>query len=115
MMNDMARWTAPGVAIRSRPAELKTVGDLKLVGDLRAGMLGAIGGVVMILALAAGVAIAVVFAATLAVIMALATALLALSALAWRVRPRSVARRAVVASRRAGHAWVAYGWDRSSR
>ena len=66
----------------------------------------------MILALSVGVAIAVVFAATLAVIMALATALLALSALAWRMRPRSVSRRAVIASRRGGHAWIAYSWAR---
>jgi hypothetical protein len=103
MMNDMARWTAQGVAVRTKPI------------DLRSGMAGAAGGFVMVLALAAGVAIAVVFAATLAVIMALATALLALSALAWRMRPRSVAQRAVVSSRRGGHAWVAYGWDQRDR
>ncbi len=109
MMNDMARWTPQGVAVRRRPVELKSF------GDLRAGMAGAIGGLVMILALATGVAIAVVFAATLAVIMALATALLALSILAWRMRPRSVARRAVIASRRGGHAWIAYSWDRPNR
>ena len=78
-------------------------------------MAGAVGGLVMILALAVATAVAVVFAATLAVIMALATALLALSALAWRVRPRSVARRAMVTTRRGGHAWVAYGWDRPDR
>ena len=103
MMNDMARWTAQGMAMRTRPV------------DLRSGMAGAVGGLVMIVALAVGVAIAVVFAATLAVIMALATALLALSALAWRMRPRSVAQRAVMAARRGGHAWVAYGWDPPNR
>ena len=102
MMNDMARWSAQGVAVRARPRDLKT------------GMAGVVGALVMAVALAAGVAIAVVFAATLAVIMALATALLALSAIAWRVRPRSSAQRAL-AVRRGGHAWVAYSWDRSSR
>ena len=100
MMNDMARWTAKGVAVRSRPS------------DLRSGMAGAVGALVMVLALAAGVAIAVVFAATLAVIMALATVLLALSALAWRMRPRSIAQRAVAPARRGGHAWIVYGLDR---
>ncbi len=109
MMNESVRWTPQGAAVGSRPVGLKPS------GDLRSGMAGAVGGVVMILALAAGVAIAVVFAATLAVIMALATALLALSALAWRMRPRSAPRRALIASRRGGHAWVAYGWDRPHR
>ncbi len=109
MMNDIARWTPHGVAVRVQP------GDLRTGRALRSGMAGAIGGLVMILALAMGLAIAVVFAATLAVIMALATALLALSALAWRMRPRSTVQRAVAASRRGGHAWIAYGWDRPHR
>ena len=103
MMNDMARWTAQGVAVRRKPV------------DLRSGMAGAVGGLITLLALAAGVVIAVVFAATLAVIMALATALLALSALAWRMRPRKVAQRAEIALPRGGHAWVAYSWDRPNR
>ncbi len=102
MMNDMARWTAQGVAVRDRPR------------DLRTGMAGAAGALVMVVALAVGVAIAVVFAATLAVIIALATALLALSVIAWRMRPRSASQRAV-SMRRGGHAWVAYGWDRTHR
>ena len=109
MMNDMTRWSAQSVALRSRPD------GLRVRYDLRSGMAGAAGGVVMILALAVGVAIAVVFAATLAVIMALATALLALSALAWRMRPRSVTRRAMISGRRGGHAWIAYSWDRPNR
>ncbi|WP_254601003.1 hypothetical protein [Caulobacter sp. S45] len=106
-MNDAARWTDQGLAVRGR--------TYNLTPALRSGMAGVMGGLVMILALAVGVAIAVVFAATLAVIMALATALLALSALAWRMRPRSAARRAVLAVRHGGHAWVAYSWDRPSR
>ena len=109
MMNDMARWTAPGAAVRSGSSGPRSI------RELRAGMAGAVGGLVMIAARAVATAGAVVFAATLAVIMALATALLALSALAWRMRPRSAARRALVAGRRGGHAWVAYGWDRPSR
>ncbi len=109
MMNDIARWTHEGVAGRGRP------GEVQAGRALRSGMAGAVGGVVMILALAVGVAIAVVFAATLAVIMALATALLALSALAWRMRPRSGLQRDLAASRRGGHAWIAYGWDRPQR
>ena len=109
MMNDIARWTGQDSAVRGRPARLRAS------RDLRSGMAGAIGGLVMILALAVAVAIAVVFAATLAVIMALATALLALSALAWRMRPRFLSQRALVTVRRGGHAWVAYGWDRPDR
>ena len=99
-MNDMVRWTSPEGARAERR------------GDLRSGVAGAAGGLVMILALAVGAAIAVVFAATLAVIMALATALLALSALAWRVRPR--AQRAMIRTPR-GHAWITYSWERSDR
>ena len=109
MMNDIARWTPRGVAVRGRP------GEPGAAHTLRSGMAGAVGGLMMILALAVGMAIAVVFAATLAVIMALATALLALSTLAWRVRPRSAVSRAVAGSSRRGHAWVAYGWDRPHR
>ena len=109
MMNDITRWTAKGAPVPGRTRSVRAR------GNLRSGMAGAAGGVVMIVALAVGVAIAVVFAATLAVIMALATALLALSALAWRMRPRSTAQRAVITSRRGGHAWVAYGWDRPQR
>ena len=109
MMNDITRWTAKGAPVLTRTQTVRAR------VDLRSGMAGAAGGLVMILALAVGVAIAVVFAATLAVIMALATALLALSALAWRMRPRSAARRALCASRRGGHAWVAYGCDRTQR
>jgi hypothetical protein len=100
-MNEVVRWTSRDLARSGR-------GGL----DLRSGMAGAVGGLVMTLALAVAAAVAVVFAATLAVIMALATALLALSALAWRMRPR--AQRALVRTPR-GHAWVAYGWERTSR
>ena len=99
-MNDMVRWRSGASARDERR------------GDLRSGVAGAAGGLVMILALAVGAAIAVIFAATLAVIMALATALLALSALAWRVRPR--AQRAMIRSP-GGHAWIAYSWERPGR
>ena len=87
-MNDMVRWRSGASARDERR------------GDLRSGVAGAAGGLVMI------------FAATLAVIMALATALLALSALAWRVRPR--AQRAMIRSP-GGHAWIAYSWERPGR
>ena len=87
-MNDMVRWRSGASARDERR------------GDLRSGVAGAAGGLVMILA------------ATLAVIMALATALLALSALAWRVRPR--AQRAMIRSP-GGHAWIAYSWERPGR
>ena len=76
--------------------------------EMRSGLLAAVGGLVMVVALAVGAAIAVLFAATLALITALATVLLALSALAWRVKPRPAAELARI---RAGHAWIAYGWD----
>ena len=100
-MNDLVRWSAlqPTAAPTRR-------------GEVRSGLMAAAGGLVMVAALALGAAVAVLFAATLAVIMALATALLALSALAWRVRPRPAAELARI---RAGHAWVAYGWDQRRR
>lgn len=100
-MNDVVRWTSRD---RGRPDK----GGL----NLRSGMAGAVGGLVMMLALAVGAALAVLFAATLAVILALATALLALTALAWRVRPRP--QRAMIRSPR-GHAWIDYEWERTSR
>jgi hypothetical protein len=99
-MNEVVRWTSVGAARRSRKP------------GLASGLAGAVGGAVMILALAAGAALAVVFAATLAVILALATALLALTALAWSVRPRP--QRALIRSPR-GHAWIAYSWERTPR
>lgn len=97
MTDKLAHWTA-------RPGD-----DRRGRADLRSGLAGLAGVVVMTMALLAGLAIAVVFAATLAVIMALASVLLALSALAWRMRP--AAQRAVRVQRRAGHAWVAYGLE----
>ena len=103
-MNDMVRWSS------CDPARAEGLTRSGKVSPLRSGMAGALGSLVMVIALAAGAAVAVVFAATLAVIMALATILLALTALAWRVRPG--AQRAVVRARR-GHAWIAYGWERS--
>lgn len=100
-MNDVVRWGTlqPATAQAHRR-------------ELRSGLLTALGGLVMVAALAVGAAVAVLFAATLAVIMALATALLALSALAWRVKPRPAAELARI---RAGHAWIAYGWERRRR
>ena len=99
MMNDIMRRSSGRANVR-----------VNQIG-LRSGMAGAVGTLVMILALAAGTAVALVFAATLAVIMALATLLLALSILAWRMRPRPAAQRALIQTRRAGHAWIAYGSD----
>jgi VIT1/CCC1 family predicted Fe2+/Mn2+ transporter len=101
-MNDMTRWSPSDRVVPLRRASVRT------------GMAGAAGALIMVVALAAASLVAVVFAATLAVVMALATALLALTALAWRARPRAQTQRAM-ALRRAGHAWVAYGWDRATR
>ena len=99
MTNELVKWPASELAgSRGR-------------NGLRSGMAYAVGGLVMLLTLAAGVAVAVIFAATLAVILALATALAALTALAWRVRPRPAAVRA----QPVGHAWIAYGWERTPR
>ncbi len=83
--------------------------------DLRSGVAGAAGGLVMVLALLACIAIAVIFAATLAVVTALATVLFGLSALAWRMRPRAVVQRSVVVQPRGGHAWVEYTLERPRR
>ncbi len=101
-MNDMVRWTAQTQRRAPRTPEVRST------------MVGALGGLAMTLVLAIGVAVAVVFAATLALVMLLTTVLLALSALAWRVRPRPVAQRSAQPAL-SGHAWIAYGQDRTSR
>ena len=100
-MNDVVRWG--GLRPATGPTRRR---------ELRSGLLAALGALVMVAVLAVGAAVAVLFAATLALIMALATALLALSALAWRVKPRPAAELARI---RAGHAWVAYGWEQRRR
>ena len=85
-----------------------------------AGLLWAL---VTLAALMVGAVLAVIFAATLAFVMLLASLLLGLAAVAWRAQhrtARSVVRggretRDVIEMRRAGHAWVAYDWDRPAR
>ena len=104
-MNGMVRWSVQTPRRVSRRS---------IRAEWRSSVLGALGGLAMVLLLAAGIAVAVIFAATLAVVMVLTTLLLSLSALAWRMRPRPVAQRNAVASPQGGHAWIAYVQDGSS-
>ena len=77
-------------------------------------MSGVVGALITVVALMLAVLLAVLFAATLAVVMVLASVLTGLAAVAWRVqRRRSAGAMATVG--RAGHAWVAYDWDRRRR
>jgi hypothetical protein len=74
------------------------------------------------LALAVGAVLAVVAATAVAVIALIGSVLLFLAGLALRARRRVYARPAspmasadVIEARKVGHAWVAYGWDRTAR
>ena len=74
------------------------------------------------LALAVGAVLAVVAATAVAVIALIGSILLFLAGLALRARRRVYARPVspmasadVIEARKVGHAWVAYGWDRTAR
>jgi uncharacterized membrane protein YhaH (DUF805 family) len=60
-----------------------------------------------------GAVLAVFAAAAIAVIGLVAAMLVFLAGLALRARRAVDARQPVLEARRVGHAWVAYGWDRS--
>lgn len=62
-----------------------------------------------------GAVLAVFAAAAIAVIGLVATMLVFLTGLALRARRAVDARQPVLEARKVGHAWVAYGWDRSVR
>lgn len=62
-----------------------------------------------------GAVLAVVAAAAIAVIGLVGAMLVCLAGLALRARRTVEARQPVLEARRVGHAWVAYGWDRSVR
>jgi hypothetical protein len=66
-------------------------------------------------AVTVGALLAVFAAAAVVVIALVATMLLFLTGLAYRARRAVDARQPVLEARRVGHAWVAYGWDRSVR
>jgi len=63
--------------------------------------------------------LAIVFAATMAVITVVVGAVLAAWAVAFRVgrapKLQQAAQPVTLEARKVGHAWVAYGWDRSAR
>lgn len=68
------------------------------------------------IALLIGAVLAVFAAAAVAVIALFASVLVFLGGLALRARRRAYARpTTVLEARKVGHAWVAYGWDRSGR
>ena len=70
------------------------------------------------LALAVGAVLAVFAAAAVAVIALFASVLVFLGGLAFRASRKAYARpntTTVIEARKVGHAWVAYGWDRSGR
>ena len=66
-------------------------------------------------AVTVGALLAVFAAAAVAVIGLIAAMLIFLLGLAFRARRVSDDRQPVIEARRVGHAWVAYGWDRTAR
>jgi hypothetical protein len=66
-------------------------------------------------ALTVGALLAVLAATAVAVIALVAAMLVFLTGLAFRARRAVDARQPVLEARRVGHAWVAYGWDRTVR
>ncbi|MBS0297735.1 MAG: hypothetical protein JSR45_15605 [Proteobacteria bacterium] len=83
------------------------------------GALASLGGLLAAgAALTVGALLAVFAAAAVAVIAVIASILVFLTGLALRARRRVYARAGssqVIEARKVGHAWVAYGWDRTAR
>lgn len=82
------------------------------------GLLATVGGVLATAAaLTVGALLAVFAAAAVAVIAVVASVLVFLTGLALRARRRvyAPAGSQVIEARKVGHAWVAYGWDRTAR
>ena len=66
-------------------------------------------------AMTVGALLAVVAATAMAVIALIAAMLVFLAGLAFRARRVATAGAPVLEARKVGHAWVAYGWDRTAR
>jgi hypothetical protein len=83
------------------------------------GVLAGVGGfLAATAAVTVGAVLAVFAAAAVAVIAVIASILVFLTGLALRARRRVYVRAGspqVIEARKVGHAWVAYGWDRTAR
>ena len=85
-------------------------------GDALSRMLTWLGGFLAAgLALTVGVLLAVFAAAAMTLIAVVGSIFVFFTGMALRARSRATVRPQVLEARKVGHAWVAYGWDRTGR